>query len=150
MDRLDQTVCGNPFQQITAGAMLQSAENVFIVIKGRQDDDLYLRIVFLDDLGALHAVHLRHSDIHQNNIRFVFPDSPDHLDTVRRSIYRKIRIARQHDAQAVPYQFLIVRNKYFNHFPSPTLSGFPPPRKIRHFRQPLSSRRASPAVLSCA
>ena len=110
MNRPDQPVRGNTFQKITAGSMLQSAENVFIIIKGCQNNNLYFRIVFFDNLGTLYAIHFRHSDIHQNYIRLIPPDSPDHLNSVCRSIRRKIRIAGQHNTKAVSYQFLVVCN----------------------------------------
>ena len=77
-----QTVHADAFQQITAGAVFQGTEHKLIVIKSSQDNDFDVRVLFLHHLRAVDAIHLGHSDVHQDKVRTAFLDAFQHFKSI--------------------------------------------------------------------
>ena len=57
-----------------AGARAQRAEDVVVGVEGRQDDDLGRVLARAQELGGGKAVHPRHPDVHQHDVRLMLGD----------------------------------------------------------------------------
>src|SRR5271157_516415 len=82
------------------GALLQRGENVLLIANGRNHDDAGVAMLADDALDGLDALHLRHGDVHEDNIgvgavelgnggqtvtgftRYFAAEELDHLDEV--------------------------------------------------------------------
>ena len=102
-------------EQETAGAGLQTLEHVRVGVVRGQDENAYPRQVVRagDRPGGLDAVHLRHPDVHEHDVRAggaglrhgfgAGGGFPDHRDVV-------LQVEQQ--PEAGPHQLLVVDEKH--------------------------------------
>src|SRR6056297_3081751 len=57
------------FEQVSFGAHPQCLDDVFVIFKGRQEDDSGISILFEDFFTGLQTRHRVHTDIHQDDVR---------------------------------------------------------------------------------
>jgi signal transduction histidine kinase len=103
-DRAGQLVGRDVLQQVADRAGLQRAGDQLVLPEGRQGDDLRLRAALPDRLGRGRAVHLRHHQVHQDDVGTQPRAQLDRLPSVARladqlELQERQRLARElHDA----------------------------------------------------
>ena len=64
-----QLRAGDVLQQVAARARAHRLEDQLVLVEGRQHEDLRARRPTADPPRRLHAVHLRHADVHEHDVR---------------------------------------------------------------------------------
>ena len=87
-----------------------------------QDDDLCLRVLFVDLFDGLETVHFRHGKVHQDKIRPLLPNPPNGVTAVFRFTDNlKIRFRGKQGPQSFPEDGVVLRDDDFvrsPHLPS--------------------------------
>ena len=98
------------FQHVARGPVVERFHDVFIIIERREHEDVDVRIRLMDDLGGLHAVHLRHSDVHEDDVGVLFHDELDGFPPRARHAnhFEVLRAGLQHRAEAFDKEDLVI------------------------------------------
>jgi len=107
---------GGVFEQITDGSMTESGGDVFVVIKGGEDEDFGGGFLAGDDFGGGDTIHAWHPNVHQHYIGTVEGDLLHSGFAVIRFAYHvNIRLKLQEGAEALANQVLVIHNQQANH-----------------------------------
>lgn len=97
------------FKEIPRSAVGDGAKYAFVIVKGGQHQNGCFGNIPLDQARSLNAAHLRHSDIHENDMRAVdFRLFISLLTVFRFRNHPDIQISPEKRTQAVPDNSLIV------------------------------------------
>ena len=112
--------------EIIRGAELHGLLRIIKIIKGREDQRLYLRIVLSYFSKCREPVDAGHLNVEKYDIRVLLLTKLDSLSTV----FRKKKgtavteILFKNKLQCFPYDAFVIRSKYFIHKIIPLLMGF--------------------------
>ena len=100
-------------EQEAAGASSESFVHVFIEVEGRQHEHSRRALTAIHDpAGRLDAVHVRHADVHEHDIRIEFARQGDRLAAVR-GLANDIDVGfgAEDDANAAAHERLVIREQ---------------------------------------
>ena len=102
-------------QQVSLSPSLERTKNLHIAGVGRQHDHFCVGKFISDSNERIEAVHLRHLQVHQRNVRMVRPELLDGLATVGRFTYHHhVRLNANQTRYAVANQCMVVNRKNSN------------------------------------
>src|SRR5208337_2430556 len=138
-DRLQQFLVQSVLEQVGLSAGLDRADNLHIASVGRQHDDSCVGKFISNSNERIEAVHLRHLQVHQRNVRMVRPELLDGLATVGRLTYHHhVRLNANQPRYAIANQCMVVNCKDSNLRAGGTHAYFMPLRLPQTFMKTTS------------
>src|SRR5260370_1002661 len=106
---VSQSVRSDIFEQVARGSGLDRSEDEFVVIEGRQHQHLHSRPALLDTLRRRHAIHARHAQVHQDDIRLKLGGQLLRFVTVASfADYAQVTVELEQRPQALAHHALVV------------------------------------------
>ncbi len=100
--------CG-VFEHNSAGAELESFQNLLLLDLGRQEDGPGRRLLGGEFPQGFHPRHIRHGQVEQQNLRLILLDQGQGFGAVACfGNHLELVVGKQHVAQADPYDWMIV------------------------------------------
>ena len=116
-------------EQVTPRPRAQALKDVLVVVKGRQDDDAGLGPALPQPPGSLHAIHARHTHIHEYDVGpKVSIGLQGCLPLHRLTHDHQVGLQFQQDAQALAHKLLVIHQQdtdLLRHHSPPPVSRSP-------------------------